>query len=250
MDINYIGHSTVELVEGDTRILIDPFLKPNNPAAQVTADEIDPPTHVLMTHSHLDHSADAVAVGKRSGASFVAQSELAHVLSHHGIEDVADPNLGGTVEFDWGWVKLVQAFHTSTWPGSDDAPFSPIPGTVIGSAAGLVVNFAGQTLYHLGDTCLFSDLRLIADRTPVDIAFIPIGGHYTMDRHDAVVAAEFVDAGIVIPVHYNTFPALETDAQAFKSDVEAKTRSKVVVLAPGESHAAEAGTPATQQQID
>lgn len=235
MDINYIGHSTVELVDGDARVLIDPFLKPNNPAAKVSAEEVDP-THVLMTHAHLDHSADAVAVGKRTGASFVAQSELANVLGEHGIEDVADPNLGGTVEFDWGWVKLVQAFHTSTFPGSEDRPFSPTPGTVIGSAAGLVVNFGGKTLYHLGDTCLFSDLKLIAERTPVDVAFIPIGGHYTMDRHDAVVAADFIGAETVIPVHYNTFPAIEADAEAFKSDVESKTSSKVVVLAPGESH--------------
>lgn len=235
MDINYIGHSTVELVDGDARVLIDPFLKPNNPAAKVSAEEVDP-THVLMTHAHLDHSADAVAVGKRTGASFVAQSELANVLGEQGIEDVADPNLGGTVEFDWGWVKLVQAFHTSTFPGSEDRPFSPTPGTVIGSAAGLVVNFGGKALYHLGDTCLFSDLKLIAERTPVDVALIPIGGHYTMDRHDAVVAADFIGAETVIPVHYNTFPAIEADAEAFKSDVESKTSSKVVVLAPGESH--------------
>jgi L-ascorbate metabolism protein UlaG (beta-lactamase superfamily) len=189
-----------------------------------------------MTHAHLDHSADAVAVGKRTGAPFVAQSELANVLQEQGLEDVADPNLGGTVEFVWGWVKLVQAFHSSTFPGSEEAPFSPTPGTVTGPAAGLVVNFAGKTLYHLGDTCLFGDLRLIAERTPVDIAFIPIGGHYTMDRHDAVVAADFVGAETVIPVHYNTFPPIETDAEAFKSDVESQTKSKVVVLAPGESH--------------
>jgi L-ascorbate metabolism protein UlaG (beta-lactamase superfamily) len=234
MEINYIGHSTVELVDGDIRVLIDPFLKPNNPAAEVTAEEVNP-THVLMTHAHADHSADAVAVGTRTGASFVAQSELANVLQEQGLEDVSDPNLGGTVEFDWGWVKLVQALHSSTFPGSADAPFSPTPGTVTGPAAGLVVNFGGKTLYHLGDTCLFGDLRLIAERTPVDIAFIPIGGHYTMDRHDAVVAAEFVGAETVIPVHYNTFPPIETDAEAFKSDVESQTKSKVSVLAPGES---------------
>ena len=235
MDINYIGHSTVELVEGDARVLVDPFLKPNNPAAQVSVEEVDP-THVLLTHGHADHFADAVAVGKRTGASFVAISELANVLGEQGIEDVADPNLGGTVEFDWGWVKLVQAFHTSTAPGSEDRPFSPTPGTVIGAASGLVINIAGKTLYHLGDTCLFSDLRLIAERTPVDLAFIPIGGHYTMDRHDAVFAAEFVGADAVIPIHYNTFPPIETDADAFKADVESKTSSKVVVLAPGETH--------------
>ncbi len=234
MEINYIGHSTVQLVDGDIRILIDPFLKPNNPTAQVTAEELEP-THVLLTHAHVDHTADAVAVGKRTGASFVAQAELSNVLGEQGIDDVADPNFGGTVEFGWGWVKLVQAFHSSTWPGSEDRPFSPTPGTVTGPAGGLVVNFAGKTLYHLGDTALFGDLKLIAERTPIDIAFIPIGGHYTMDRHDAVVAAEFVGADTVIPVHYNTYPAIETDAGAFKSDVESKTKSKVAVLAPGES---------------
>lgn len=237
MEINYLGHSTVELVDGDTRVLIDPFLKPNNPAALLTAEEVNP-THVFMTHAHLDHWADAVAVGKRTGASFVAITELANVLGEQGIEDAVDANLGGTVRYEWGWVKLVQAHHTSTVPGSDDRPYSPTTGTVIGAAAGLVVNIAGKTLYHLGDTALFSDLKLIAERTPVEVAFIPIGGHYTMDRHDAVVAAEFVGADTVIPVHYNTFPPIETDAEAFKSDVESKTSSQVAILQPGETFSA------------
>jgi L-ascorbate metabolism protein UlaG (beta-lactamase superfamily) len=234
MEINYLGHSTVELVEGDVRVLIDPFLAPNNPAATLTAEDVNP-THVFITHAHADHFADAVAVGKRTGASFVAITELANVLEEQGIEDVADANLGGIVSYDWGWVKLVQAFHTSTVPGSADKPYSPTPGTVIGAACGIVVNLGGKTVYHLGDTALFGDLKLIADRTPVDVALIPIGGHYTMHREDAVVAAEFVGADTVIPVHYDTFPPIETDAEAFKSDVEAKTKSKVAVLAPGES---------------
>ena len=234
MEINYIGHSTVELVDGDTHVLIDPFLKPNNPVAKVSAEDVNP-THVFMTHAHLDHYADAIAVGKRTGAAFVAVTELANVLGEHGIEDTMDINLGGSVSYDWGWVKLVQAWHTSTVPGSDDRPYSPTSGTVIGTACGVVVSIAGKTLYHLGDTALFSDLKLIAERTPVDVAFIPIGGHYTMDRHDAVVAADFIGAETVIPIHYNTFPPIETDAEAFKSEVESKTKSKVAVLAPGES---------------
>ncbi len=119
-------------------------------------------------------------------------------------------------------MKLVQALHSSTTPD----------GTVT-YASGLVINIGGTTVYHLGDTCLFGDLRLIAERTPVDVALIPIGGHYTMDRHDAVVAAELIGAGTVIPCHYNTFPPIETDADAFKADVESKTSSKVVVLSPG-----------------
>ena len=234
MDIRYLGHSCFELAEGDSRVLLDPFLSPNNPMGAATAEEVDA-THVLVTHGHVDHLADAVAVSKRTGAPCVAITELANWLGEQGIEETHDANLGGTVQFDWGWVKLVQALHSSTAPGSEEAPYSPTPGTVIGAAAGLVVNIGGKTVYHLGDTCLFSDLKLIAERTPVDIAMIPIGGHYTMDRHDAVVAADFVGADTVIPSHFNTFPPIETDAQAFKSDVESQTSSTVQILEPGET---------------
>jgi L-ascorbate metabolism protein UlaG (beta-lactamase superfamily) len=225
MDIRFIGHATVELSDGDTRVLVDPFLAPSNPAATVSADDVDP-THILITHGHADHVADAVAVAKRTGAPCVALTELARWLTGQGVENVFDPNLGGTVEFDWGSVKLVQAFHTGTLPD----------GTVVGGQAGLVINMGGTTVYHLGDTCLFSDLRLIAEQTPVDVALIPIGGHYTMDRHDAAVAAEFVDAGTVIPIHYNTFPPIEADAEAFKADVESNTSSQVVILNPGDRY--------------
>jgi L-ascorbate metabolism protein UlaG (beta-lactamase superfamily) len=233
MDIRYLGHATFELSEGDARILIDPFLAPNNPKATVTADDIDP-THILLTHGHADHIADAVAVAKRTGAHCVAMVELANWLGSQGVENVYDPNIGGTVTFDWGWVKLVQAFHSSSTPdGKANHP-----------AAGLVVNVGGTTVYHLGDTGVFGDLKLIAELTPVDIALIPIGGHYTMDRHDAVVAAKLIGAGTVIPCHYNTFPPIETDAGAFKSDVESQTSSKVVVLEVDQTHSVGAGAAA------
>ena len=223
MDIRFLGHACFELSDGDTRVLIDPFLG-SNPKAAVGPDEVEP-THIFLTHAHVDHIADAAGIAKRTGAHCVALVETAGWLGKQGVEKVSDPNLGGTVEFDWGWVKLVQAFHSSTAPdGTVTAP------------SGLVVNIGGTTVYHLGDTCLFSDLKLIAERTPVDVAIIPIGGHYTMDRHDAVVAVDFVGPGIAIPCHYNTFPPIETDAQAFKADVESKTSSKVVVLQPGEIH--------------
>ena len=235
MEIRYHGHSTVSLVDGDTHVLIDPFLAPNNPAAVTSADEVDP-TQILVTHAHVDHVADAVSVAKRTGAPLAAVVELANWFEEQGVENVSDPNLGGTIEFEGGWAKLVQAWHTSTAPGSSDRPFSPTPGTVIGVACGWVVNIGGTTVYHLGDTALFGDLELIAKRTPVDVALIPIGGHYTMDRHDAVIAAELVGAGTVIPVHFDTFPPIETDAEAFKADVEAQTSSKVVVLKAGETH--------------
>lgn len=233
MEIRFHGHSCFELSEGDTRLLVDPFLKPHNPSAIATAEEVDA-THIAITHGHADHMADAIAVAKNSGAHCVAIVELANWLEAHGAASVSDPNLGGTVEFDWGWIKLVPAWHTSTAPGSEEAPYSAEHGVSLGTAAGLVIRIGDVTVYHTGDTCLFGDMKLIAERNPVDVALMPIGGHYTMDRHDAAVAAEFVAAATVIPMHYDTFPPIVTDAGAFKAEVESTTSSRVVLLEPGE----------------
>ncbi len=223
MEIRYLAQSAVELVDGDTRVLVDPFIT-GNPKATVSADELEP-THILLTHGHADHYGDTVEIARRTGAPVLAIVEIANELSDLGVETF-DPNLGGTVGFAWGWVKLVPAWHTSTTPN----------GTVC-TPAGLLIHIGGKLVYHLGDTALFSDLKLIAQRgNHVDVALVPIGGHYTMDRFDAVTACELIGADVVIPVHYDTFPAIETDAQAFKSDVENATETKVVVLAPGETH--------------
>jgi L-ascorbate metabolism protein UlaG (beta-lactamase superfamily) len=239
MEIKFHGQACFELSDGSTTVLTDPFLKPNNPIAVATADEVEP-THIAITHGHADHVADAVAVATRTGAHCVAMVELANWLGSQGVEEdkLSDPNLGGTVEFDWGWISLVPAWHTNTIPGSDEAPFSAEHGISIGVPAGLLINIDGKTVYHAGDTCLFGDMKLIAERSPVDVALLPIGGHYTMDLRDAAVAADFVGADTVIPMHYNTFPPIEADAEEFKSRVEEKTKSKVVILEPGETHSA------------
>jgi L-ascorbate metabolism protein UlaG (beta-lactamase superfamily) len=237
MEIKFHGQSCFELSDGEARLLIDPFLKPNNPVAVATGEEVEP-THIAISHGHADHIADAVPVAKRTGAHCVSIVEVADWLGSQGVEQVSDPNLGGTVRFDWGSIKLVPAWHTNTIPGSEESPFSAELGIPVGTPTGLVIEIGGRTVYHAGDTCLFGDMKLIAERNPIDVALLPIGGHYTMDRHDAVKAAEFVGAETVIPMHYDTFPPIETDAQAFKADVEAQTSSRVVVLKPGESHAA------------
>ena len=223
MDIRFLGHACFELSDGDRRVLVDPFLT-GNPKAAAQADELDP-THIFLTHGHADHYGDIVDIAKRSGAEVVAITEVAGELGEQGIENVTDPNLGGTVEFDGGWVRVTPAWHTSTTPN----------GTV-NTPAGLVINLGGKTVYHVGDTALFSDIRLPGERDQLDAAIVCIGGHYTMDRHDAAIAAEWIGAPVVIPCHYNTFPPIEQDAEAFKADVEAQTDSQVVVLEPGESH--------------
>jgi L-ascorbate metabolism protein UlaG (beta-lactamase superfamily) len=225
MDIRFLGHACFELSHGDTRVLIDPFLS-GNPKAAVSADEVNP-THIFLTHGHQDHYGDVVDIAKRTNAQCVAIVELAGELGDEGIENVADPNIGGTVRFeDAGlWVRLTPAWHTSTTPNG-----------LVNTPAGLVIGLGDRVVYHLGDTGLFSDLQLVKQRDEIDVALMCIGGHYTMDRYDGVRAAELVGAKQIVPCHYNTFPPIETDAQAFKSDVESQTSSEVVVLDPGDTH--------------
>jgi L-ascorbate metabolism protein UlaG (beta-lactamase superfamily) len=221
MDIRFLGHACFSLSDGDTTVLIDPFLT-GNPKAAASADEVDAST-ILLTHGHGDHVGDTVSIAKRTGAPVLAITELAGELGEEGL-DANDCNLGGTGAYDWGWAKLVPAWHTSTTP----------KGTV-NTPAGVLINFKDTIIYHLGDTALFSDLQLVGRRHPIDFALMCIGGHYTMDRFDAVEAAGLVGAKSVIPCHYNTFPPIETDADAFKREVESSTSSKVVILQPGDT---------------
>src|SRR5437764_4031668 len=212
-EVRFLGHACFALADGDTTVLIDPFLT-GNPKAAISAEDVSATT-ILLTHGHADHIGDTVGIAKRTGAAVMAIVELAGEVGEEGV-DVVDPNLGGTAKFDWGWAKLVPAWHTSTTP----------KGTV-NTPAGLLINFKDTIVYHLGDTCLFSDLQLVGKRHAIDVALMCIGGHYTMDRFDAVDAAQLVGARTVIPCHYNTFPPIETDDQPVKGDGEVSTASHV-----------------------
>jgi L-ascorbate metabolism protein UlaG (beta-lactamase superfamily) len=223
MEIRWLGHSAFALEADGRTVLGDPCLS-GNPAAAASAEEVAADA-ILLTHGHADHLGDTVAIARRTSATVVAITELAGELGGEGIE-VRDPNLGGTVDLGVASVRLVPAWHTATSPN----------GTVH-TPAGLVIEMGGTRIYHLGDTALFSDLALPARRGHIDVALMCIGGHYTMDRFDAVLAAELVGADRIIPCHYNTFPPIQTDAQAFRTDVEQAGFGEVVVLEPGGTHA-------------
>jgi L-ascorbate metabolism protein UlaG (beta-lactamase superfamily) len=224
VDVRFLGHSAFHLSGAGADVLIDPWLT-GNPKAAVSADEVTADV-IALTHGHMDHLGDTVDIAKRTGAKVLAIVELAAELEGDGVEDVVGFNYGGTVSFDWGWIKMVPAWHTAVSPkGTAHAP------------AGLLIHYGGHLIYHLGDTALFSDLQLIAGRGDrVELALVPIGGHFTMDRYDAVTAVQFVNPFQTIPIHYDTFPPVETDAQGFKQDVEQAGFSEVIVLEPGATH--------------
>ena len=222
MNIRWLGHAAFELESDGTSVLIDPFLT-GNPTAAADAGEVNADA-ILLTHGHGDHYGDVIAIAKRTGATCVAITELAHELGEELGEDhpVLDPNMGGTVELPWGTVRVLPAWHTSTTPkGTANTP------------AGLLIEFGDKRIYHMGDTCLFSDLQLVKRYGRIDVAIMPIGGHYTMDRFDGVIAAEWVGADTIIPCHYGTFPLIETDVEAFKSDVQGTGAGEVEILTPG-----------------
>ena len=236
MEIKFHGQSCFELSEGGTTLLVDPFLKPNNPAAVATAEEVEP-THIAISHGHADHMAD-VGPGRQADRRRTAwrSSSSPTGSKGRGSRTSATPTSAARSSSTGARSSWSPPGTRTRSPAPKRRRSAPSTGSRSAPPAGLVIKIGGKTVYHAGDTCLFGDMKLIAERNPVDVALLPIGGHYTMDRHDAVVAAEFVGAGTVIPMHYDTFPPIETDAAAFKADVEAQTSSQVVLLKPGETH--------------
>jgi L-ascorbate metabolism protein UlaG (beta-lactamase superfamily) len=209
-------------------VLIDPWVT-GNPLATVNADDLTAQT-ILLSHAHNDHGvADALSISKRTGATIISTFEIGVWLGAQGAN--ANPgNHGGTLTFDGGSVKLTPAWHTSS--------YEPEPAQFVapGVPAGLLVRFGGMTTYHTGDTALFRDMELIGE-AGVDLMCVCIGDHFTMGPEDAVRAVEFVRPRIVIPMHYNTFPPITQDADAFKAKVEGSLPgTQCIVLPPGAQH--------------
>lgn len=224
VQVSWIGHGTFQIESNGHRVLIDPFIN-GNPTATQKADDFSPDT-ILVTHAHgdhVDHVGDVVEIAERSGATVYAIVELAAWFADQGLATTVG-FFGGTADFPGGSAKLVPAVHTSTTPD----------GKVTTPPAGMVVRFGGKTIYFAGDTSLFGDMAFIGDEE-LDIAVLPIGDHFTMGPSDAVKAARLLRAPVIIPGHYNTFPAIAQNAAAFAADVESHTASRVTIFQPGET---------------
>jgi L-ascorbate metabolism protein UlaG (beta-lactamase superfamily) len=215
MQLTWLGHSCV-LLSGSKRVLIDPFVRDGSVAG---AD----PDLIAVTHGHDDHMGEAVALGKKT----IAITELARYLASKGVP-VESMNIGGTLEVDGVSFTMTPAMHSS-W--IEEAGI----GVTGGAPAGFVIGMDGVKVYHAGDTGLFSDMKLIGELYKPDVALLPIGGRYTMGTAEAMMAANFIGAKTVIPIHYNTWPKISADAVSFKEAIELTTDMKVQILTPGET---------------
>jgi len=217
----FLGHSCVMLSHGEHKLIIDPYLT-GNPAAAAKAAEIEV-THVLVTHGHGDHVGDAVAIAKRTGATIIANFELAMLCERQGAK-THGMHIGGSHAFPFGRVKLTIAHH--------GGGYGPEANVYTGPPVGFLITMDGKTVYHSGDTGLFYDMKLIGEMNKIDLAFLPIGDNYTMGIDDAAKAAELLRPATVVPFHYDTFPLIAARADEFSRKV---TGAKVVILKPGGS---------------
>lgn len=225
MKLTFHGHAVVSVETNGKKILIDPFITGNGEcdlkAEEVTADAI------ILSHGHGDHVGDTVEIARRNNALVIAPFELANFIGFQGVERVHPLHIGGSYQFDFGKVKLTAAFHGSGYVIEEEKKI-----VYTGMPAGILLMAEGKTIYHAGDTGLFSDMKMYGEMYDIDVAFLPIGDNFTMGPEDAKIAAEWLKAKKVVPIHYNTFPVIEQDPEAF---VNSLPEGVGVILKPGES---------------
>jgi len=214
MQLTWLGHSCI-LLEGSRKVLVDPFVREGSVIGTN-------PDIVAVTHGHADHLGEAVALKRKT----VAVGEVVHYLRTKGVP-AESVNFGGTLELDGVSFTLTPAVHSSRIE-DESGTFDG------GAAAGFVIRMDGIAVYHAGDTALFSDMKLIGELYHPDIALLPIGGRYTMGPAEAMMAAQYIGARIVVPIHYNTWERIAADPLPFKNALERTTDISVKILKPGE----------------
>ena len=232
MKLTWHGHSAFTVEAGGAKILIDPFLS-GNPGAKENIDAIaDGVTHVLLTHGHNDHVGDALAILKRTDAMLVANFEICMYLVGQGASDkkINPGNTGGTVDCGGFTTTFVQALHSSSFGGEGGS------NTYLGNPLGLVLHFPeDKTLYHMGDTDIFSDMALINELHEPKIGLVPIGDRFTMGGAVAALACQrFFQFETVVPCHYGSFPIIDQTPDKFVEGMKG-TATNVLVPKIGET---------------
>lgn len=223
MKLTYLGHSSFLVEEGKFKGVVDPFLS-GNQASTTRPDDIKDLTHVFITHGHGDHIGDAVQLAKANDALVITNAEIADYLSSKGLR-VHAMHIGGRFRFDFGTVKMTPALHGSGIKTEKGMVYGGNPG-------GFVIEVNGKKVYHAGDTGLTMDMKLL-ESEKIDVAMLPIGGNFTMDIDDAIIATDFIRPKILIPMHYGTFQVIEADPKEFK---EKNKTCETVILEIGQGY--------------
>lgn len=214
MNITYFGQSVLLVEHGQDAIIIDPFIN-GNPHTNIKVEDVKV-NYIYVTHGHGDHLGDTVELAKQNNATVIAPVELATWISWQGV-NVVPMHIGGEKEFSFGKLKLVEAIHGSSIVDEENKQIINV-----GPASGVLLKIAGKTIYHAGDTALFRGMKTLGEYEQIDLAYLPIGNHFTMGIDDAVIAADWINAKQVVPIHYNTFPAIEADPNEFLSKLTKK----------------------------
>jgi L-ascorbate metabolism protein UlaG (beta-lactamase superfamily) len=223
MNFTYYGHSCFAVEVAGRTLLFDPFISPNPLAAGIDIHSVWA-DFILVSHGHEDHLADAVALAKRTGATVIANYEVATWLGKKGAGKIHPLNHGGACALDFGRVKFVNAIHSSSLPD----------GSYGGNPGGFVVESAQGNFYYSGDTALTMDMKLIGESTRLAFAALCLGGTFSMDAADAVQAARLVDCDEIVGVHYDTFPPIRIDHDEVRKKFQAAGK-RLHLLKIGES---------------
>ncbi|HYV38983.1 MAG TPA: metal-dependent hydrolase [Gemmataceae bacterium] len=220
--VGYLGHACLLIETDGLNLLIDPFLT-GNPAAAIKGEQAVA-DFILISHGHGDHVGDTIAIAKRTGATVIANYEIAGWLQKQGLTKVHGQQHGGGHHFPFGYCKLTLAFHGSMLPDGSNG----------GNPCGFHLFLKdGKKIYDAADTGLFGDMKLIGEEG-IDLAILPIGDNYTMGPDDALRAVKLLQPKKVVPIHYDTFPLIAQDAQAWAKRVRSETKAEAVVIKPGE----------------
>lgn len=213
MKVTFFGHSAFLLSQNNVRLLFDPFLKENPLRAGLNNDvKAD---YILVSHGHKDHLGDTVELALRHNSKVISIFEISNYLASKGLTNLVPVNIGGKLKTDFGYIKMVMAVHSSSILDRESTLNGGFP-------AGFVVNFFGNTIYFAGDTGIFGDMKLIGDLYSIDIALLPVGGHFTMDTSDALYAVDMLRPKFVIPMHFNTWPVISADVNTFMEELKNK----------------------------
>ena len=224
ISVTWHGHATFSLNIDGTNVVVDPFFAGNNPSAKTSVDAVAA-DYILQTHGHGDHIADTMALATRTGATVIGNVEICTWIAKQGHEKVHAMNTGGGFNFPFGRVKMTAALHSSGLP---DGSYGGDPG-------GFLVTADGKTLYIAGDTALFSDMALIG-QPGIDVAIVPVGDNFTMGPDDAVLALDYLKPKTVIPCHFNTWPPIAIDIDAWIEKVQGQTAVTPLLLTVDNTH--------------